>query len=1408
MGGTDSSWRFSGWNIDDVAISGLSSYVNPAGEVAFSAATYNVAEDGGSAIITVDRSGGTVGAISVDYSTSDGTATDGSDFSATSGTLSWANGDGTSKTFGVPITNDSDHEDFIESIDLILTNTVGATIVDPNSATLNIEDDDNNPPSVDAGEDQTVEWQTVTTTPGLYYGAVSGAVIDISTPNPETEILIDVSSKTEDAIAGNTTEIYTGNIYDADGQISFTEHIDDNTRIWIDDVLVLSDDVWGTRASTANLNLAPGWHTIEIRIFNGAGGSGPVSAPGIGYDPAGGTAWQTLVDPGDGSFLKANQNVSGADANLDGTVSDLDGDPVTTSWSVVSGPGSVAFDDASAVDIPARFGAIGIYTLRLTADDGREQSTDDVVISVGFTGIILEIDAASISENGGTSNASVSRFASIGDLVVNLGSDDATEATVPASVTILDGQTSANFTITAQDDAVVDGSQTVTITATSVGNSDATDTIDITDDEVAVLTINIVAASVGESDGTSATTATVTRNTDTTSEMVVNLSSSDSSEADVQATVTIAAGQTTSPVFDIDAIDDASVDGTQSVTITASYVGHADGTDTLDVTDDASISLTLVTGSGGASTSGGGLKDPDGSPYAISASASTNYAFVNWTVTSGSATVDDENAPNTFVIASADATIQANFALATYTVSYDGNTNTGGSAPLDQEKTHGQDLTLSGQGDLTKTGYSFGGWNTEVNGSGDAYTAGGTYNVDAAVTLYAQWAPQSYTVTFDSNGGNAPSPTSKSVTFDAGYGTLASTDRADYIFVGWFTQASGGTKIEAGTTVTTAAAHTLYAQWLLSTPPVISSVDPADNTTGVAADSDLTVTFDEDITVATGNITIKNLTDASNTVIDVTDGTQVSTSGAVLTINPTVDLDLSKNYAVQIDVGAVTDLIGSPFAGITDDTTWNFQTVVEVVIFSESFENPDVINDGSTDPVGWVQTNHPGYVHISDENDTSKDFTSTPYGEQALTCYHGGGATATTTSTILNEVVAADTLYKLSFHVSAAPGRPKADYVVTLLAIDGSGVETVLGSVTGANDGSSDMSYTDLLEVTTTTANVDERIAIRLQHNTATAWQDKPNFDNVQLKISGGAVSYSVTYNANGSDGGTVPVDGAEYSLDGSVTVLGNTGSLVKAGDNFAGWNTASDGSGTSYVADDTFTITEDITLYAQWTLNNAPVADDQSVDTGANTAVAITLTASDADGNTLTYTVATQPTNGALSGTAPGLTYTPNTSYSGGDSFTFTANDGNADSNTATVSITVQTPFEGWTGGAASSPTVDSSGDGIPDGLAWVLGASDPSSDAAALLPNSDMVSDFDYFIFTYRRSDVAYNDSDTSIEVIYSNDLSSWTTAVHDGTNVVITETDDYYGPGVDRVEVKLNWDLAADEKIFTRVRVEIAP
>jgi autotransporter-associated beta strand protein len=87
---------------------------------------------------------------------------------------------------------------------------------------------------------------------------------------------------------------------------------------------------------------------------------------------------------------------------------------------------------------------------------------------------------------------------------------------------------------------------------------------------------------------------------------------------------------------------------------------------------------------------------------------------------------------------------------------------------------------------------------------------------------------------------------------------------------------------------------------------------------------------------------------------------------------------------------------------------------------------------------------------------------------------------------------------------------------------------------------------------------------------------------------------------------------------------------------------------------------------------NIAPVASAQSVSTAEDTAKPITLSATDANGNPLTYAIVTKPAHGTLSGTAPNVTYTPVLHYSGADSFTFKANDGTLDSASATVSITV----------------------------------------------------------------------------------------------------------------------------------------
>ena len=88
--------------------------------------------------------------------------------------------------------------------------------------------------------------------------------------------------------------------------------------------------------------------------------------------------------------------------------------------------------------------------------------------------------------------------------------------------------------------------------------------------------------------------------------------------------------------------------------------------------------------------------------------------------------------------------------------------------------------------------------------------------------------------------------------------------------------------------------------------------------------------------------------------------------------------------------------------------------------------------------------------------------------------------------------------------------------------------------------------------------------------------------------------------------------------------------------------------------------------------VNDAPVADSQSVTTLEDTAVVITLTGSDVEGSPLTFAVLTGPTKGTLSGAAPNLTYTPNANVNGSDSFTFKANDGELDSAPATVSITI----------------------------------------------------------------------------------------------------------------------------------------
>ncbi|MDX1679483.1 MAG: InlB B-repeat-containing protein [Akkermansiaceae bacterium] len=156
----------------------------------------------------------------------------------------------------------------------------------------------------------------------------------------------------------------------------------------------------------------------------------------------------------------------------------------------------------------------------------------------------------------------------------------------------------------------------------------------------------------------------------------------------------------------------------------------------------------------------------------------------------------------------------------TYTVAYNGNGNDGGTAPANQNKEQGVDLTLAtNSGNLTKSGYSFEGWNTQSDGLGTDYAEGATYTNDADVTLYAKWvALPTYTVSYHGNGntgGTVPSSQTKyhgqNLTLATNSGNLT---KSGFGFSGWNTSADGtGTHYAEEGTFSVDADTTLYAEW-------------------------------------------------------------------------------------------------------------------------------------------------------------------------------------------------------------------------------------------------------------------------------------------------------------------------------------------------------------------------------------------------------------------------------------------------------------------------------------------------------------------------------------------------------------------------------------------------------------------
>jgi hypothetical protein len=120
----------------------VTSPAEPVGSVAFAQASYTVSEDGGSLLVSISRGGGSAGAVSVTYSTANGTAIAGEDYIATSGTLNWADGETGAKTFSIPLIDDALVEGN-ETFTVTLSNpTGGLGLGTPATTTVTITSDD------------------------------------------------------------------------------------------------------------------------------------------------------------------------------------------------------------------------------------------------------------------------------------------------------------------------------------------------------------------------------------------------------------------------------------------------------------------------------------------------------------------------------------------------------------------------------------------------------------------------------------------------------------------------------------------------------------------------------------------------------------------------------------------------------------------------------------------------------------------------------------------------------------------------------------------------------------------------------------------------------------------------------------------------------------------------------------------------------------------------------------------------------------------------------------------------------------------------------------------------------------------------------------------------------------------
>ncbi|MCA9085431.1 MAG: peptidylprolyl isomerase [Planctomycetaceae bacterium] len=463
-----------------------------------------------------------------------------------------------------------------------------------------------------AGSNSTV---MITATPSAPYTA---GTIDVTIVDDDSSALsITASASTVVEDTGSTTTVGDANT------VTYTVSRTGNTTAAL--VVSLATDVPDLLTVPAQVTIPAGDASVEVTASTIPDGTVEqdepvvVTASATGFTS--GTSTVTVIDNDSArvllSFDAPSVNESGTETTSILTVSRNTATTAALNVSlVVDDPTRLSFNGQSTATVTIPAGAASativatavnntideadkLVTVTGTASGLTSGSDSITVVDDDTVSLTLAISGTTVAENAaaGTLKGTVTRAGAdtTAALTVNLARTGDARITVPSTVTISAGQTSATFDITTVNNNLVDSpaTGTSTITATATGFPNASQSVTVTDDDVATISIAPTTRSVAEDAGADSFTLAVAR-TDTSAAETINLSYSNSALISGPSSVFLDVGETGKTV-NFDVIDNGFFAENDDVVITASATGHSSVATTVTVINDDILTLTTNT---------------------------------------------------------------------------------------------------------------------------------------------------------------------------------------------------------------------------------------------------------------------------------------------------------------------------------------------------------------------------------------------------------------------------------------------------------------------------------------------------------------------------------------------------------------------------------------------------------------------------------------------------------------------------------------------------------------------------------------------------------------------------------------------------------------------------------------------